>query len=118
MANNLDLELDAVLNHSTDNIVITDGTGHVLRASPSCAEIYGVTHNELIGRNVEQLELEGVFKPSITKLVMQTGKQQQVMQATVTGRTVMATAFPVRDEKKKRSFESLAFRMTSLRFRK
>ncbi|GAK10357.1 sigma-54-dependent Fis family transcriptional regulator [Geomicrobium sp. JCM 19038] len=100
MANNLDLELDAVLNHSTDNIVITDGRGHVLRASPSCAEIYGVTHNALIGRNVEQLELEGVFKPSITKLVMQTGKQQQVMQATVTGRTVMATAFPVRDEKK------------------
>lgn len=86
----IDVELEAVLKKSKDNIVITDGKGTVLRASPNCFDIYGKKVKDLVGRNVEQLEKEDVFSPSVTKAVIQKKKEIQIMQHTSTGRVVMA----------------------------
>ncbi|OCA82069.1 sigma-54 interaction domain-containing protein [Pseudobacillus wudalianchiensis] len=90
-----ELELRAILAASNDNIVITDGDGVVLRASPSCLSIYGEAANKLIGVNVEELEQKNIFSPSVTKKVLQEKKEVQLMQYTSTGRIVMATALPV-----------------------
>ncbi|GIN19536.1 sigma-54 interaction domain-containing protein [Siminovitchia fordii] len=93
-----ELELRAILEASNDNIVITDGQGKVLRSSPNCQSIYGMKNEELIGKTVDELERMNVFSPSVTKRVLQEKKEVQVMQHTLTGRSVMATALPVFDE--------------------
>ena len=36
----LELELEAILTTSKNNIVITDGKGIVLKVSPNCLDIY------------------------------------------------------------------------------
>ncbi|WP_408008208.1 sigma-54 interaction domain-containing protein [Pseudalkalibacillus sp. A8] len=91
----LEVELNAILQASKDNIVITDGKGNVLRASPNCISIYGKGSSYLIGKSVYELEAENIFSPSVTKKVLTERKEVQVMQHTPTGRTVMATGFPV-----------------------
>lgn len=90
-----DLELNSILQISKDNIVITDGLGRVLKASPNCKFIYGKDVSELIGKSVFELEREQVFSPSVTTRVLKEKKQVQVMQKTPTGRTVMATGYPI-----------------------
>ncbi|MFJ7308841.1 sigma-54 interaction domain-containing protein [Peribacillus frigoritolerans] len=94
----LQIELDAILKASKDNIVITDGKGIVLRASPKCQAIYGKDVSFLIGKSVFQLETESIFSPSVTKMVLKEQREIQVMQHTATGRVVMATGFPVMNE--------------------
>lgn len=94
----LQIELDAILKASKDNIVITDGKGMVLRASPNCQSIYGKEVSFLIGKSVFQLETEGILSPSVTKMVLKEQKEIQVMQHTTTGRVVMATGIPVMNE--------------------
>lgn len=94
------LELEAVLKKSKDNIVITDGEGVVLRASPNCLAIYGEEAGKLIGMTVEELEVLSVFSPSVTKAVLRKKKEVQLMQYTSTGRIVMATGYPIFNEAK------------------
>ncbi|MBU8877530.1 sigma 54-interacting transcriptional regulator [Bacillus sp. FJAT-29790] len=91
-----DLELMAILD--VNNIVITDGCGKVLQASPSCLTIYGMSADDLIGLTVDELERRNIFSPSITKKVLSSRKKVQLMQYTSTGRIVMATALPLFDE--------------------
>lgn len=45
-----------------------------------------------------ELEAENIFSPSVTVKVLKENKEVQVMQQTPTGRTVMATGLPVRNE--------------------
>lgn len=97
----LEMELKAILDASYDNIVITDGQGKVLRASPNCLSIYGKEAEELIGQTVDELERKGIFSPSVTIKVLAEKKEVQVMQHTLTGRSVMATALPVFDHEGK-----------------
>ncbi|WP_027410026.1 sigma-54 interaction domain-containing protein [Anoxybacteroides tepidamans] len=94
----LELELCAILKSSSDNIVITDGNGVVLRASPNCLYIYGKEVSYLIGKTVYQLEKEHIFSPSVTARVLKEKKEVQIMQQTATGRVVMATGVPVFDK--------------------
>lgn len=98
MSRLLEMEMEAVLEVSKDNIVITDGEGTVLRASSSCYAIYGVPADQLIGRSVFELDEEQIFSPSVTVRVLRHRKEVQVMQKTKTGKLVMATGFPVFDE--------------------
>ena len=94
----LELELDAIVKSSKDNIVITDGNGIVLRASPNSVSIYGNDASFLIGKSVFELEKNKIFSPSVTVKVLKDRKEVQLMQHTTTGRTVMATGIPVFDE--------------------
>lgn len=97
----LELEIDAIIRSSQSNIVVADADGTVLRASPSCLEIYGKKADELIGKSVFELERQGIFSPSVTVRVLREKKDFQTMQYTQTGRVVMATGIPVFDEKKR-----------------
>ncbi|MDN4075468.1 sigma-54 interaction domain-containing protein [Fictibacillus terranigra] len=97
-ADMFEIELNAILQASKDNIVIADGKGTVLRASPNCTSIYGKDSASLIGKSVFELEAENTFSPSVTVKVLKENKEVQVMQQTPTGRTVMATGLPVRNE--------------------
>lgn len=94
----LQLELDAIINYSNDNILVADGKGIVLRSSPNCSEIYGIDTDYIIGNSVYKLQEENIFKPSVTVKVIESRKEVQVMQETVNGRVVMATGIPIFDD--------------------
>ncbi len=95
----LEREIDAIVRSTRSNIVITDGEGILLRASPNCLSIYGKSADELIGRSVYDLEKEGVFSPSITIRVLKEKKEMQTMQHTQTNRVAMATGVPIFDDR-------------------
>lgn len=94
----LEVELDAVVRASNDNIFIIDGQGTVLRASPNSSSIYGIEASDLIGKSVFDLESKNIFKPSINVKVLKERKEVRLMQHTTTGRTVMATGIPIFNE--------------------
>ncbi|MDV2884483.1 sigma 54-interacting transcriptional regulator [Alkalihalophilus pseudofirmus] len=96
--NFVEIELQAILKGSKDNIVITDGEGNVLKASPNCLDIYGVEFNQILGRSVYDLEKEDIFSPSITVRILNEKKECQVLQHTKGERTVLATGMPVFNE--------------------
>lgn len=94
----LQIELEAILKSSNDNIVITDGAGIVLRSSPNCTDIYGKNTEYIVGKSVYQLQKENIFNPSVTAKVLDYKKEVQVMQETLSGKIVMATGIPIFDK--------------------
>mgnify|MGYP001058603165 CR=1 FL=1 len=93
-----DLLLRTIIQHSFEEIFVTDNQGNVLEVSPTCAELYGIEKTELLGKNVFVLEQEGILRPSVTARVLKSKNRETVVQETKTGRKVVASAFPVLDE--------------------
>ena len=91
----LETELDKIIETSNNNITITDQDGIILRSNPIHWSIYGIEPNQYIGKSVYQLQEEGVLSPSIHAMVLENKEPVQILQKTKTGRTVMATGFPV-----------------------
>jgi PAS domain S-box-containing protein len=92
------IDLEAILNSFHGDLVITDGNGHILNVSRSCERLYGLSKEAFIGKNVEELERQGVFKPSITKKVLQERKRISMVQQARDNKKVLVTAVPVFDE--------------------
>lgn len=93
----LQTELNKIIETSNNNITVTDQDGIILRSNPNHWSIYGIEPNQYIGKSVYQLQKEGILTPSIHARVLEDKKPVQILQKTKTGRTVMATGFPVFD---------------------
>lgn len=109
------LELDAVLAHAHDHIVIADEHGRIRRASESCAGVYGLPLHEFVDASTYDLERDGILSPSITVRVLEQRRPCHLMQATRTGRSVMASAYPVWDGDRLIRVVSLSKDMTDIR---
>lgn len=98
----MDADIRAIFDISYDVMYVSDGEGTTLRVSGACAasgeQIWGVKASELIGKSVYQLEKEGVFSPSITRLVMEKKEKVSMTQTTKTGRRLMVVGVPIKDE--------------------
>lgn len=91
----LERELDAIINFSSDEIVVTNGEGIILRANSIFEDNHGVSVDEIIGCYVGDLEARRVFEPSVTRLVLQNRSPQTVIQSRKDGRKLLATGTPV-----------------------
>jgi len=92
------LDLEVVFDNSPDEIFVTDGQGITLRVNSACERLYGVPRSYLVGKNVKELESEGIFFPSITPRVLKSRKRVTVVQDTRSGRKILAIANPVFDD--------------------
>lgn len=90
-------DLQTIFDTSFDVIYVSDGNGVTLRVSSACERLWGLKKEELIGRSVFELEAEGVFRPSVTRLVLEKGRRVQVLQETKTGRRLMVVGTPIKD---------------------
>lgn len=88
-------DLNAIFEISKEIIVITDSNGTILRVSSSCQYIWGYSQTEIIGKNVYELEEEGVFQPSVAKMVIESKQMVTQLQTTLTGRRLLVTGTPV-----------------------
>ena len=91
-------DLKAVFESSYDVIYVSDVNGVTLRVSSACERLWGYKEEELIGRSVYELEKCGVYKPSITRLVLEKKEKVQGIQTTKTGRRLMVVGTPIKDE--------------------
>jgi PAS domain S-box-containing protein len=94
----LEKELDAVINFSSDEILVADQQGMVLRANHLFEENFGVTLASVLGKTVDELEKKKIFFPSVTRLVLDKKEAQTVIQSRRDGRKLLATGTPVFNE--------------------
>ncbi|MGG0330749.1 sigma 54-interacting transcriptional regulator [Priestia megaterium] len=92
------MDLKAIFETSYDVMYVSDGEGNTIRASSACLELCGKKENELIGRNVIDLEKEGIYTPSITRLVLEQRKKVSAIQTTKEGRRLMVVGTPIKNE--------------------
>jgi PAS domain S-box-containing protein len=96
---NLNFDLKAIFDISYDVIYVSDGNGITLRVSSSCETLWGLKEAEFFGKSVYQLEAEGVFKPSVTRLVLEKKEKVSLIQTTKTGKRLMVVGIPIKDDK-------------------
>jgi PAS domain S-box-containing protein len=94
----LERELAAVINFTSDEILVADGDGTVLRANEVFEENFGVKLSEVLGKSVDELEKKKIFFPSVTKLVLDKKSAQTVIQSHRDGRKLLATGTPAFNE--------------------
>lgn len=95
---NLSIDLKAIFDSSYDVIYVSDGLGMTLRVSSACEKLWGYREDQLVGKSVYQLEREGVFKPSVTRMVLEKKEKVSLIQTTKTGRRLMVVGTPIKDE--------------------
>ncbi len=84
--------------YSYDTLCITDEKGIVEFSGEACERHCGMTHEEIIGRDMHDLERDKVFYPAVTPKVIRSQKPEIVMQDTMTGATLCTVGIPVFDD--------------------
>lgn len=92
-------EFEDIFNSSFDEIYVIDGSGVTRRINKAGETNYGVPVETLLGRNVIDLEREGYYNPSVSRMVFQEKKRITVTQKTKSGKHLIATGNPIFNEK-------------------
>lgn len=87
--------LKTIVETAHEHFFIVAPDGHIRQVSPGAAAVYGMSCDELCSTTVQQLEADGVLRPSVSMEVIRTGKPAQLVQQAGTGRSVIAQAYPV-----------------------
>lgn len=87
-------ELDAIIDSSSDGLLICDADGTVIRINPASEKINGVTAEEVVGRNLRELLQDGIFESSAGLEAIRTGEKVSLLQNS-RGRKLIFTATPV-----------------------
>lgn len=96
----LNRDLNAILSSIYDEILVVNAIGELIRYSDNIIQdFWKVDLKELIGKNILELEDQGLFTPSVTRLVIEKRKKVSVVQETKSGRKILAVGNPVFNEK-------------------
>ena len=90
-------ELELILEAIHDDILIADADGVILKMSKSFETMYGVKREDTVGKTVFEMEEQGIFKPSITAIVLNTGEKTTMRQKNILGRDIVVSAVPIMD---------------------
>lgn len=94
-------ELNQVINSSFDGIVISDENGVIIHQNPSYEQITGLSAKDCIGRNLKELEDEGVIDVSASLRALKENREVTIIQKINTGVTVLVSAVPIRNKQGK-----------------
>jgi len=96
----LNRQLETIFNASSDGIWVCDGQGVVIAVNRASEVLNGIKARDVIGRSVDDLLGSKVFDQSVTRLVLDCGCRQTVMQHIgKTGKFLLSTGTPVTDDK-------------------
>ncbi len=96
---NLNRQLNAIFNSSSDGIWVCDGEGRVIKINEASEKLNGIRAEDVIGRKVAAILSEGWFDRSVTQEVLETGRQVSIIQRLKrTNRILLVTGTPVFDE--------------------
>lgn len=94
---NLCKESELILNNCYDSILVTDGQGKVLWFNDP-PEKKDKLPTKLLGKNVSDIENQGLFFPSVARLVLEDMKTHTIMQNSSKDKMTLVTGTPVFDE--------------------
>lgn len=92
-------DITTVFESNWDVTYVSDGQGITLDVSSASKEIWGVEKGDLIGRSVYDIEREGLYSPSITRMVLESGRRVQALQCTSTGKKLLVLGTPIKNDK-------------------
>ena len=91
----LSQELDAIITSSDDGLWICDGAGTILRMNAASERLNMLRADDVIGRNIDELVDEGYIDHSVSRKVIKSGRRENLLQQTRSGRKLMLTGNPV-----------------------
>ena len=91
-------ELKRILESVNVAIFIDDGMGYELWLNKAAEELYGIKREDVIGKNMDDLEKEGIFSPSLTSAIIKEGTGQRIIHENKMGRKLMTSGVPLFDE--------------------
>ncbi|WP_415931281.1 sigma 54-interacting transcriptional regulator [Zhenpiania hominis] len=91
-------EYEMIVNHYYDSIYEIDAEGIILMANPATRRITGKTPDELIGRNIKEIEQEKIYFPSVVNSVWETKKTTTIIQNVEGERKALVTGVPIFNE--------------------
>lgn len=93
--------LASILNAITDGILISDGNGKVLWLNRTCENLANTPRASMIGENIATLEEQGIFMPSVTKLVLEKQTTVSTVQTAGNNQKFIVSGHPVKDTRGK-----------------
>lgn len=94
------IQLETVLDASSESIWICDGKGKVLRINQAAEKHMGIEADKVVGKNVDALVKMGLMDRSISREVLSCKKRKSILQKSPkTGKEFLVTGTPVFDEK-------------------
>ena len=91
-------EMDVIFESSYDGLYVTDGEANTLRVNSAWEKITGLKAEDVVGRNMVDLEREGYFSRTATLMVLRE-KRPMTTQLTVPGgKEILASGNPVFDD--------------------
>jgi len=94
----LSRELSEIVDSCYEGLWICDGQANVIRINPASARINNVVPEDLIGRNMVDLVLEGVIDRSASLEVIEKREVVNFMRTTNEGRRVLNVGTPIFDD--------------------
>lgn len=95
----LNRELGAIFDASSDGLWVCDHEGRVVNINKASARLNGIKGEDIIGQNIADLVAKGLFDRSVTVEVIETRRQVSIMQfVRRTNRYLLATGTPVFDD--------------------
>jgi PAS domain S-box-containing protein/TyrR family helix-turn-helix protein len=96
---NLNRQLNAIIQSSSDGIWVCDGEARVTTVNKASEKLNGIKAEDVVGKYVADIMASGLFDRSVTLEVLKTGRQVSIVQQIkATGRTLLVTGTPVFDE--------------------
>ncbi|WP_286887116.1 sigma 54-interacting transcriptional regulator [Aneurinibacillus sp. UBA3580] len=94
---NLNADLQALYSSSNEEIIVVNHEGTIIRVAGTLQKEFWQTDNpsELIGLNTLELEANSFFSPSVTRLVLESGKKEGTVQTTRSGHKMWAVGTPI-----------------------
>lgn len=93
----LNQELTAIINSSSDGLFVCRADGTVIRVNPASERLHSIRAEDIVGRNLQDLVEEGFVERSATLEAIRSGKQCSVLQQHE-GRKLLSTGTPVFDK--------------------
>ncbi|WP_287028752.1 sigma-54 interaction domain-containing protein [Pseudomonas sp. UBA6310] len=90
-----DPSFEELLDALHDGVYITDAAGTTLKINRAYQRLTGLSSDELVGRNMQDLVSEGVISQSASLRVLKEGKPFSVMQSLGNGKQLLVSASPI-----------------------
>nr|WP_319490812.1 sigma 54-interacting transcriptional regulator [uncultured Desulfobacter sp.] len=92
----INAQLEAMYNASSESIWVLSGDGSVVSINRAGEALLGVRAEEVVGKSVDELVAAGFIDQSVTRQVLETGRQVSLLQSNrKTGKQLLVTGTPV-----------------------
>lgn len=92
-------DLAPILDSISDAIFVDDAQGYTLWLNRASEELYKIDRKEIIGKHVSFLESEGIFTPSVARIVMEERKEVNIIHENRDGKRLLTTGIPIVDKR-------------------